>query len=47
MYIPNNDFQLHYHNFETDIICRTQLENILYFCLMENEYNQAIYRNMK
>ena len=21
IYIPNNDFQLHYHNFETEIIC--------------------------
>ena len=31
IYIPKNDFQLHYHNFQKNIIYQPELSNLLYY----------------
>ena len=46
IYMPKNDFQLHYHNFQKNIIYQPELSNLLYYNPMTKEYSHTICRNI-
>ena len=46
IYLPDNDFETHYHKFSRDIIYQPELSNILYFLPKTKEYSHTICRNI-
>ena len=46
IYLPDNDFETHYHKFSKDIIYQPELSNILYFLPKTKEYSHTICRNI-
>ena len=46
IYLPNNDFETHYHKFEKDIIYQPELSNLLYYDPKTGNYSFTICRNI-
>ena len=46
IYLPDNDFETHYHKFNRDIIYQPELSNILYYIPKTKEYSHTICRNI-
>ena len=46
IYLPNNDFESHYHKFEKDIIYQPELSNLLYYIPKTGKYSFTICRNI-
>lgn len=46
IFLPDNDFETHYHKFHKDIIFQPELSNILYYIPETKEYCHTICRNI-
>ena len=46
IYLPNNDFETHYHKFDEKIIYQPELSDILYYNPKTKEYSHSICRNV-
>ena len=46
IFLPNNDFETHYHKFHRDIIFQPELSNILYYLPKTHENSHTICRNI-
>ena len=46
IYLPDNDFETHYHKFNEKIIYQPELSNILYYHPETKEYSHSICRNV-
>ena len=44
--IPDNHFEVHYHNFQKDIISQPELSNLLYYQPGTKKYSKTICRNI-
>ena len=46
IFLPDNDFETHYHKFHRDIIFQPELSNILYYIPETKKYSHTICRNI-
>ena len=46
IFLPDNDFESHYHNFNKSIIYQPELSNLLYYLPGTSEYSHTICRNI-
>ena len=46
IFLPDNDFETHYHKFHRDIIIQPELSNILYYIPETKKYSHTICRNI-
>ena len=46
IYLPDNDFETHYHKFDDNIIYQPKLSDILYYNPKTKEYSHSICRNV-
>ena len=46
IFIPDNNFESHFHNFSKDIIYQPELSNILYYVPETKKYSHTICRNI-